>query len=91
MIQSFAVPNLWKEEDLFHILGNFGCLIIERTGANVHDFLLTNDSLHVHRVSFLSSSFSHTLLQLTTNVRSDCRKMCGLSSNTFIMIFHLQK
>jgi nicotinamide mononucleotide adenylyltransferase len=50
LIQSFAVPNLWNEKDLFYILGGFGCLIIERTGANVHDFLLTNDSLHVHRV-----------------------------------------
>ncbi|KAI8909704.1 hypothetical protein EDD86DRAFT_232373 [Gorgonomyces haynaldii] len=36
LIQSFAVPNLWKEQD--------------RTGANVHDFLLTNDSLHIHRI-----------------------------------------
>ncbi|KAJ3252385.1 hypothetical protein HK103_001598 [Boothiomyces macroporosus] len=45
LIQSFAVPNLWKEQDLYYILGGFGCLIIERTGANVHDFLLTNDSL----------------------------------------------
>ena len=51
LIQSFSVPNLWKEEDLFHILSGFGCLIIERTGANVHDFLLTSDSLHVHRVN----------------------------------------
>ncbi|KAI8927663.1 hypothetical protein BC831DRAFT_398415 [Entophlyctis helioformis] len=49
LIQSFAVPNLWKEADLKHILGDFGCLIIERTGANVHDFLLTNDALHIHR------------------------------------------
>ncbi|KAJ3351209.1 hypothetical protein HDU91_006152 [Kappamyces sp. JEL0680] len=50
LIQSFAVPNLWKEEDLHYILGEYGCLVIERTGANVHDFLLTHDSLHVHRV-----------------------------------------
>jgi nicotinamide mononucleotide adenylyltransferase len=34
---------------LHHILGDFGCLIIERTGANVHDFLLTCDSLFIHR------------------------------------------
>lgn len=51
LIQSFAVPNLWLKKDLDHILGDFGCLIVERTGANVHDFLLTNDSLYVHRVN----------------------------------------
>jgi nicotinamide mononucleotide adenylyltransferase len=49
LIQSFAVPNLWSEKDLYYILGGFGCLIIERTGANVHELLLTSDSLFVHR------------------------------------------
>ena len=52
LIQSFAVPNLWKESDLDHILGDFGCVIIERTGANVHDFLLSNDSLFRHKVYY---------------------------------------
>jgi nicotinamide mononucleotide adenylyltransferase len=49
LIESFAVPNLWKEADLHHILGNYGCVIIERTGANVYDFLLSNDCLYTHR------------------------------------------
>ncbi|KAI9209653.1 uncharacterized protein BJ171DRAFT_557457 [Polychytrium aggregatum] len=49
LIQSFAVPNLWATADLNHILGKYGCVIIERTGADVHDFLLSNDSLHQHR------------------------------------------
>jgi nicotinamide mononucleotide adenylyltransferase len=49
LIQSFAVPNLWKDSDLNHILGDFGCVIIERTGANVFDFLLSNDCLYKNR------------------------------------------
>ncbi|KAI8893897.1 hypothetical protein BC833DRAFT_606914 [Globomyces pollinis-pini] len=70
LIQSFAVPNLWKEADLNTILGRFGCLIIERTGANVHDFLLTNDSLHIHKKSvwvvkqYIHNDISSTKIRL---------------------------
>ncbi|KAJ3391284.1 hypothetical protein HDU84_006200 [Entophlyctis sp. JEL0112] len=31
------------------ILGRFGCFIIERTGADVHEFLLSHQSLYLHR------------------------------------------
>ncbi|KAJ3094545.1 hypothetical protein HDU97_007951 [Phlyctochytrium planicorne] len=57
LIQSFAsvevregvkVP-VWLPSDLDIILGEFGCMIIERTGADVHDFLLTNKKLFQHR------------------------------------------
>ena len=66
LIQSFAVPNLWKEADLNHILGDFGCLVIERTGANVHDFLLTNDSLHSHRKKvFVVKQYIHNDISST--------------------------
>ncbi|TPX68548.1 hypothetical protein SpCBS45565_g02990 [Spizellomyces sp. 'palustris'] len=50
LIQSFAVPNLWKESDLDHILGDFGCLIIERSGADLTEFMLQSDVLYRHRV-----------------------------------------
>jgi nicotinamide mononucleotide adenylyltransferase len=50
LIQSFAVPNLWRESDLNHILGEYGCVVIERTGADVNEFLLSNDVLYQHRV-----------------------------------------
>ncbi|KAL2919498.1 Nicotinamide/nicotinic acid mononucleotide adenylyltransferase 1 [Polyrhizophydium stewartii] len=66
LIQSFAVPNLWRESDLAHILGDYGCLIIERTGANVHDFLLTNDSLHTHRKNvFVVKQYIHNDISST--------------------------
>ncbi|KAJ3378049.1 hypothetical protein HDU84_007981 [Entophlyctis sp. JEL0112] len=57
LIESFAkyeVRNgekipLWLASDLDIILGQFGCFIIERTGADVHDFLLSHQSLYLHR------------------------------------------
>ncbi|KAG9302495.1 hypothetical protein G9A89_007199 [Geosiphon pyriformis] len=49
LIESFKVPNLWDNNDLHHILGNFGCLIVERTGADVWGFLLSHDILYEHR------------------------------------------
>ncbi|KAJ3110711.1 hypothetical protein HDU96_006343 [Phlyctochytrium bullatum] len=57
LIQSFASVEIrdgvkvpvWLPSDLDIILGNYGCMIIERTGADVHDFLLTNKKLFEHR------------------------------------------
>jgi nicotinamide mononucleotide adenylyltransferase len=49
LIESFQVPGLWAPEDLHHILGDYGCLVLERTGADTHSFLLENDVLYQHR------------------------------------------
>ncbi|KAJ3075427.1 hypothetical protein HDU98_008165 [Podochytrium sp. JEL0797] len=57
LIQSFAsyevrggekIP-VWLPSDLDIILGKFGCFVIERTGADVHDFLLSHQTLYDHR------------------------------------------
>lgn len=50
LIESFQVPGLWALEDLHHILGDYGCLVLERTGSDTHSFLLENDILYQHRV-----------------------------------------
>ncbi|KAL6937437.1 Nicotinamide/nicotinic acid mononucleotide adenylyltransferase 1 [Hanseniaspora osmophila] len=49
LIESFGEPNVWKDEDLHHILGNYGCLIVERTGSDVRSFLLSHDIMYEHR------------------------------------------
>ncbi|KAJ1509682.1 hypothetical protein HMI54_011356 [Coelomomyces lativittatus] len=49
LIESFGTPNLWAEKDLHHILGDYGCFIIERTGTDVWGFLLSHDILYQHR------------------------------------------
>ena len=71
LIQSFSVPNLWKETDLNHILGDFGCVIIERTGTDVHDFLLSHDSLYQHKSNvYVIKQYVHNDIS-STKIRYD--------------------
>jgi nicotinamide mononucleotide adenylyltransferase len=49
LIESFKNPGLWLDDDLHHILGDYGCLIVERTGSDVWGFLLSHDILYRHR------------------------------------------
>ncbi|CAI2182736.1 15774_t:CDS:2 [Funneliformis geosporum] len=49
LIESFKIPDLWQDDDLHHILGKYGCLIVERTGSDVWGFLLSHDILYQHR------------------------------------------
>lgn len=48
LITSFSQP-VWSLPDLHHILQNYGCLVIERTGTDVYGFLLSHDVLFEHR------------------------------------------
>ncbi|CAN6641262.1 nicotinamide/nicotinic acid mononucleotide adenylyltransferase 2 [Trichomonascus vanleenenianus] len=49
LIESMGEPNVWAEDDLHHILGRYGCLIVERTGSDVRSFLLSHDIMYEHR------------------------------------------
>ncbi|KNE67972.1 nicotinate (nicotinamide) nucleotide adenylyltransferase [Allomyces macrogynus ATCC 38327] len=49
LIESFGTPNLWAEADLHRIMGEYGCVIVERTGTDVWGFLLAHDILYEHR------------------------------------------
>lgn len=49
LIQSMGEPGVWANDDLHHILGRYGCFIVERTGADVWSFLLSHDLLWHHR------------------------------------------
>ncbi|KAI8357225.1 hypothetical protein B0O80DRAFT_384321 [Mortierella sp. GBAus27b] len=49
LVQSFAAPDVWATADLHHIIGKYGCLILERTGSDVYEFLLSHDVLYKHR------------------------------------------
>ncbi|CAO3668294.1 unnamed protein product [Umbelopsis ramanniana] len=51
LIASFGHPGVWAPEDLNHILGIYGCVIIERTGTDVYGFLLSHDILYSHRMN----------------------------------------
>lgn len=49
LIQSMGEPGVWADTDLHHILGRYGCMIVERTGADVWSFLLSHDLLWRYR------------------------------------------
>lgn len=41
--------NSFFGQQLHHILGDYGCIVLERTGSDTHSFLLVNDILYQHR------------------------------------------
>jgi len=49
LITSMGEPGVWEDKDLLHILGLYGCLIVERTGSDVWGFLLSHDILYKNR------------------------------------------
>ncbi|KAI7854245.1 hypothetical protein BDC45DRAFT_508994 [Circinella umbellata] len=51
LIASFGHPGVWAPKDLHHIVGHYGCVIIERTGTDVYGFLLSHDILYQHRMN----------------------------------------
>lgn len=53
LIESFGEPDVWADHDLHHILGKYGCLIVERTGSDVRSFLLSHDIMYEHRRNVL--------------------------------------
>ncbi|KAI7866055.1 hypothetical protein BDF14DRAFT_1985495 [Spinellus fusiger] len=53
LIASFGHPSVWAPVDLHHIVGHFGCVIIERTGTDVYGFLLSNDILYQHQMNVI--------------------------------------
>ncbi|XP_060707952.1 nicotinamide/nicotinic acid mononucleotide adenylyltransferase 1 [Hemiscyllium ocellatum] len=43
VVESFAVPNLWKQEDIEEIVGKFGIVCISRLGSNVEKLVYESD------------------------------------------------
>ncbi|XP_034445697.1 nicotinamide/nicotinic acid mononucleotide adenylyltransferase 1-like [Hippoglossus hippoglossus] len=48
-LESFGVPNLWKQEDIDEIVGGYGLVCITRTGYDPHKFVHKSDVLWKHR------------------------------------------
>ncbi|KAF2116979.1 hypothetical protein BDV96DRAFT_611596 [Lophiotrema nucula] len=51
LIQTMSTPGLWAREDLDRILGHYGAFILERSGTDIDDALLSlqhwRDKIHV--------------------------------------------
>ncbi|XP_012401060.1 nicotinamide/nicotinic acid mononucleotide adenylyltransferase 1 isoform X1 [Sarcophilus harrisii] len=48
-LESFAVPNLWKPEDIATIVAKYGLVCITRSGNNTKKFIYESDVLWKHR------------------------------------------
>lgn len=53
LIESMGEPDVWADQDIHHILGKYGSIIIERAGADVRSFLLSHDIMYEHRRNVL--------------------------------------
>ena len=45
LLESFAVPDLWNEEDLTTIVRDYGIVVISREGSNPEKFIYNSDLL----------------------------------------------
>ncbi|KAM4609938.1 nicotinamide/nicotinic acid mononucleotide adenylyltransferase 1-like [Polymixia lowei] len=49
VLESFGIPNLWKQEDITEIAGRYGMVCITRSGNDPHKFIQQSDTLWKHR------------------------------------------
>lgn len=49
VLESFGIPNLWKQEDIAEIVGRYGVVCITRSGGDPHKFINQSDELWKHR------------------------------------------
>ncbi|KAL5282911.1 NMNAT1 family protein [Megaselia abdita] len=49
LLESFAIPGLWKEEDIEDILINHGIVVITRSGSNPETIIFESDILSKYR------------------------------------------
>jgi nicotinate (nicotinamide) nucleotide adenylyltransferase len=58
LLESFAVPDLWKEEDIEEIVGRFGMVVVSRPGFNPYNFIAHSPQLT--RLKVPSTTCVHT-------------------------------
>lgn len=49
VLESFGVPNLWKQEDIVEIVGCYGVVCVTRSGNDPHAFINKSDVLWKYR------------------------------------------
>ncbi|KAM6981966.1 nicotinamide/nicotinic acid mononucleotide adenylyltransferase 1-like [Tautogolabrus adspersus] len=49
VLESFGVPNLWKQEDIAEIVGRYGLVCITRNSNDPHKFIHQSDTLWKYR------------------------------------------
>ncbi|KAK3864161.1 hypothetical protein Pcinc_030131 [Petrolisthes cinctipes] len=49
LLESFAKPGLWKDEDIEALVGKFGLVVVTREGSNPYKFIYESDVLTRHQ------------------------------------------
>ncbi|XP_041801619.1 nicotinamide/nicotinic acid mononucleotide adenylyltransferase 1 [Chelmon rostratus] len=49
VLESFGIPNMWKQEDIAEIVGRYGLVCITRSGNDPHKFIHQSDMLWKYR------------------------------------------
>lgn len=49
VLESFGIPNLWKQDDIAEILGRYGLVCITRSGSDPYKFIHQSDVLWRYR------------------------------------------
>ncbi|KAG0142869.1 hypothetical protein CROQUDRAFT_66748 [Cronartium quercuum f. sp. fusiforme G11] len=68
LIQTMSQPGLWAEEDLHHILGKYGCYIIERAESEIDQTLFSTSTLHSRSPLAL---YKHQIYMVPQLVKND--------------------
>ncbi|XP_012551669.1 nicotinamide/nicotinic acid mononucleotide adenylyltransferase 3 isoform X2 [Bombyx mandarina] len=53
LLESFATPGLWSDEDIEAIVGTHGLVVVTRAGSNPSKFIHESDILYKHRRNIL--------------------------------------
>merc|ERR1712020_629963 len=69
LLESFSVPNLWKNEDIEALVKTFGLIVITREGSNPEEYVedhptlkLYSDNIHIVRES-ITNDISSTKIR----------------------------
>ncbi|XP_055598344.1 nicotinamide/nicotinic acid mononucleotide adenylyltransferase 3-like [Uranotaenia lowii] len=69
LLESFATPGLWKDEDIEAILSQHGLVVISRVGSNPEQFIFNSDLLSRYRrnitivTNWVTNDVSSTLIR----------------------------
>ncbi|ORY81776.1 hypothetical protein BCR35DRAFT_303913 [Leucosporidium creatinivorum] len=67
LILTMSEPGVWAEKDLHHILGRYGCYIIERSESELDQSIFSSSSVHSRSPLALYRSNIHMVDQLVRN------------------------
>ncbi|KAJ2941594.1 hypothetical protein O0L34_g14648 [Tuta absoluta] len=69
LLESFATPGLWSDEDLETIVGRHGLVVVTRAGCDPGKFIYDSDMLYKHRknitqvTNYVTNEVSSTVLR----------------------------